>query len=83
MTSFWCLYCLRLPNRKNFGYLKCKSLRWNLIFLFREAVSMMVSHVLKFVDLPKTKKATNLENETLFFFKKKNKIIDLLYVKGL
>ena len=53
------------------------------MFLFREAVSMMVSHVLKFVDLPKTKKATNLENETLFFFKKKKKIIDLLYVKGL
>ena len=42
---------------------------------------MMVSHVLKFVDLPKTKKATNLENEALFFFL--NKIIDLLYVKGL
>ena len=34
---------------------------------------MMVSHVLKFVDLPKTKKATNLENETLFFFLKKIK----------
>ena len=40
----------------------------------------MVSHVLKFVDLPKTKKTTNLENEALFFL---NKIIDLLYVKGL
>ena len=52
------------------------------MFLFREAVSMMVSHVLKFVDLPKTKKATNLENETLFFFLKKIKWLIYYMLRG-
>ena len=40
----------------------------------------MMSYILKFVDLPKTKKCKYLKNEILFF---QNETIHLLYIKGL
>ena len=36
---------------------------------------MMTSQILKSVDFTKTQKSRYLENETLFFFKKKNSLI--------
>ena len=47
-------------------------------------VSMMMSQILKFVDFTKTQKSTYVENETLFFLRKKkfvNYTSGLLYGK--
>ena len=38
-------------------------------------MSMMMSQILKFVDFKKTQKSTYVENETLFFLRKKNSLI--------
>ena len=47
-------------------------------------MSMMMSQILKFVDFTKTQKSTYVENETLFFLRKKkfvNYTSGLLYGK--